>query len=837
MTNAMCTPMLNGLILAAVVLVAADPASAQLLPEQRFVFPKATDALAVFDTDADGDQDLLRSSNGRLVIHEQFAPQQFRMSTDLGVGRTYDIRTGDLDGDGIIDIVSADVDNSRIRWAQGLGGGDFLQLQDLVTGTPSPYDLHLVDLDGDGDLDVLHADVGGGRHIRWNANLGGGSFGPTQTVISWTTVISTSVFSNQVAVGDVDQDGDQDLLVCQPTLAWLSNDGSGSFTSMPLVGGSALSDPLLTDLDGDADLDIVLVTTDNACQLVGFTNQGAGTFGVLQTLAGVSPNPGSMLVGLQDPDLNGDGDGDPLGWVFYGPGTGRGTVAFANNGNGTLSYLTLPMFFADAFNALGCGDLDGDGLEDIVTSDNVGLKVQYSNNGSVQLLTSANAPTRVLPLDVDGDLDQDVLLLSPELWGPLAEGSGPLQVALHRNLGNGVMLDAAEEVWVSGSAIYEAAVGDLDNDGDDDALMQWSQLWSGTNKKLVTFMANGGELDSTEHVGQPIFWTPNYGSAQPWLRDLDQDGDLDAMQCGGAYGIWSALNTGNGSFGPEQVCATGNTMWATLCDTDVDGDADIVWTGWQLDSLFWCANDGAGNFSPAQFLVVPPLGFYLETDEQGVVLQGMDMNSDGQEDLVIFNGDSIAFMLNTNGTFITGQVFQANALAYAIGDIDNSGTPEAVAIRANREVVTWLNAGLGIFQPELLLANATQNTGKDHIALADMDNDGLTDVITCSKQGSAAWKRNGGNFGTAALEASPPVTRMNVFPVPAREQVHIVCDRPLATSSIVHLSDVQGRLIRTLPGNGTNTILLDCGELAAGVYMLRITQESTAIGAARFVVE
>ena len=176
-------------MLCPLALFAAALVSAQLLPEQRFVFPKATDALAVFDTDGDGDQDLLRSSNGRLVIHEQFAPQQFRMSTDLGVGRTYDIRTGDLDGDGIIDIVSADVDNNRIRWAQGLGGGDFLQLQDLVTGTASPHDLHLVDLDGNGDLDLLHADVGGTRDIRWNANLGGGSFGPAQTVISWTNVI------------------------------------------------------------------------------------------------------------------------------------------------------------------------------------------------------------------------------------------------------------------------------------------------------------------------------------------------------------------------------------------------------------------------------------------------------------------------------------------------------------------------------------------------------------------------------------------------------------------------------------------------------------------------
>ena len=160
-----------------------------------------------------------------------------------------------------------------------------------------------------------------------------------------------------------------------------------------------------------------------------------------------------------------------------------------------------------------------------------------------------------------------------------------------------------------------------------------------------------------------------------------------------------------------------------------------------------------------------------------------------------------------------------------------------MAIRANREVVTWLNAGLGIFQPELLLANATQNTGKDHIALADMDNDGLTDVITCSKQGSAAWMRNGGNIGTAVLEGSPPVPGMHVYPVPAREELRVMTDRPLPSSSKVVVSDVQGRVIRTLRGNGTNTIMLDCGDLGAGVYVLRITDEGTAIGAARFVVE
>jgi hypothetical protein len=149
-------------------------ASAQLLPEQRFVFPQASDGYAVFDADGDGDMDIVRSADGTLLLHEQLVSGAFMVSIVFGPCRANDIRAADIDADGEVDIVAGDAGGSRIRWAKGLGGGAYMPLQTLANGTPNPFDVHLADLDGDGDLDLLHADVTASTNFSWNANNGGG---------------------------------------------------------------------------------------------------------------------------------------------------------------------------------------------------------------------------------------------------------------------------------------------------------------------------------------------------------------------------------------------------------------------------------------------------------------------------------------------------------------------------------------------------------------------------------------------------------------------------------------------------------------------------------------
>ncbi len=816
--------------------VVASGVIAQLLPEQRFLHTTTTAALLCADADGDGDIDVLRGAGDRLLLHQQVAPDTFRVAMDLGVATATDIRMGDIDNDLVQDVVVGDLSGDRIRWARGLGGGDYLPLQDLVVNTPDPYDVHLSDVDLDGDVDLAHVDVNGMLTLRWNENLGGGSFGPSQPILSWTGAPLGLPLTNLCAVGDVDQDGDPDIAVSGPGTAWYANDGNGAFTSMPLAGGGALSDPLLTDLNGDGAPDILFVSPAPGPAVVGFLNQGLGSFGAQQTFAFVGGGSLPLLAGLHDLDIDGDGDRDLAGSYRWDYAVTCFDVVLLNDGSGALGGpAPWAPFDAEEPRALGTGDLDLDGMDDIVTLDNSGLFIQYSVNGFRRLLTSVDRPERVVVLDVDGDADSDVLVLGQNTWSPIDNGSYPLHAALHRNPGSGSFADAAEPLWVAASSLVEATTADLDGDGDDDAVMRWTDSITGSSHRMHNFLSDGVSPQPSGTVGGN-FLSDLIVGRPPCLRDLDGDGDVDLLYKGLNFELTTASNAGNGIFGPTQTWPTGSPdppFSETVCDADADGDADIVWVGIPATALFWSANDGLGNFSTSQVLAPVPFPF-PELDHNSPVLTGIDLNADGWEDLLVFTGERIGALLNNAGTWTMGQQFMANATAYAVGDIDNSGSPDLVAIRSNREVVTWLNMGLGIFAPELLLADQTINSGTDHLALADVDGDGLTDVITCSAAGhSAAWMRNGGNIGTGLITATPIAPALHVFPVPMRDHLHVTCAQPVPGNTLVQVLDVQGRILRTLRGNGTNTLTIHRDALAPGLYVLRVE----GLGAARFVVE
>jgi len=832
-------------LLAIALCTTASAASAQLQPEQRFLYPQDSDGYAVFDADADGDMDIVRSADGTLLLHEQLAPGSFRVVNVLGSCKAHDIRTADIDADGVVDIVAGDEAGDRICWAKGLGGGNYLPLQDLVSGTPNPYDVHMTDLDGDGDLDLLHADGAVSTGYRWNANLGAGSFGPSTLITSAAGASSDSPLGNFIAVGDVDLDGDADLAMAGPTFAWWENDGAGNFTvnTLPALPSTG-AEPLFTDLDGDGFPDLVVTYAVNMATtgvVAALFNLGNATFGPLQVLKQISGSSyNTSLNGARAADVNGDGARDLIMSCELGPNISNGILTLINNGQGSFPTIT------DAFNAVAIqpfatGDVDGDGQDDVVSCSNRGPHVRFASNAPIAPLGSVAYPDRVIVLDANNDPYPDILTLcSISGWGWFnAEGDDPLPAGLHMNEGNGIVSDATLDIWTSRSPLCEVDAGDLDGDGDEDVVGAWTQPYISATTKLMLLRSSAGALDSIAQVGTPFSAVALFPRS-PSLRDLDADGDLDLTW---AYGssdlVCTALNQGNGVFNAQQTWpASGTPITSTPCDIDGDGDADLVTTGVSQVDVHWLPNDGTAGFGADQPLGLPAIQFNWNVPLKSPVLHGVDLTNDRWEDIVVFTGDSIAVLLNNAGTWSTGQQFAAYATAYAVGDIDNSGSPDLVAIRSNREVVAWLNMGLGIFAPELLLADASINTGTDHITLADVDGDGLNDVITCSTNGhSAAWMRNGGNIGTAALEASPPVTGMHVFPVPAREELRVVTDRPLPSSSKVVVSDVQGRVIRTLRGNGTNTIMLDCGDLGAGVYVLRITVEGTAIAAARFVVE
>ena len=139
------------------------------------------------------------------------------------------LRTGDIDGDGVLDMISTSVLDGKVAWYRGTGRGNFASQQIIhryQTGAneQGPRGLDVVDMDGDGDLDVLSTSEVGSS-VCFHENTGSGSF--SQPVI----ITNRANGVNLVTTIDMDGDGDLDVVSASPgdnKIAWYEQLGGGA---------------------------------------------------------------------------------------------------------------------------------------------------------------------------------------------------------------------------------------------------------------------------------------------------------------------------------------------------------------------------------------------------------------------------------------------------------------------------------------------------------------------------------------------------------------------------------------------------------------------------------
>ncbi len=385
-----------------------------------FDFPFFPTHSALGDLDADGAPELVvtgRNGEGVIAIFPGVAGSggPFGPPELLSIGaQTNSVALHDLDGDGVLDMVlGIRARPGRVAILDGVGDGTFSGRRD-VSLVRDAAEARVTDVDGDGDPDIV-ACVYGSGDAAILLNDGAGGFSPPRS-IPLGLALRAPARPFWVESGDLDGDAVPELVY---SLA-----GSGHLAILP--GGEGpdgtpgparrldLGTPTgidLVDADDDGDLDIYTATWDSPDgMLTVLENDGAAGFTRLDL-----PVDGFFLWEVLAADLNGDGRDEAL---ITEAVTGQ-FIVFENQSTpaGVAFATPQPFVIGDFPWHVLPADLDGDCDIDLVALDIANHRVQLLIN-----LTEQQGGCAATDLDGDGRTGVSDLLLVLEAWG---DGGGP----------------------------------------------------------------------------------------------------------------------------------------------------------------------------------------------------------------------------------------------------------------------------------------------------------------------------------------------------------------------------------------------------------------------------
>ncbi len=703
------------------------------------------------------------------------------VETDTGTYENFD-DTGtdpldaDTDGDGVGD--GAEI-------AAGTDPNDATDVMSSVPFDPAPQpgvagpalnDGVAADIDGDGDMDLVFG-ASDTDTVGWLENDGQDPAGFTPHIVTEDPdgVGGVEGFADgvtSVAVGDLDRDGDLDLMSASENddqIAWYESDGGSPPTFTPRVivdtgsgaaSAEAASSVIAADIDGDGNLDVLSAST-NDDTVAWYENDGA-------TLPTFTPrNIADATLGVNRPndatsvsvaDLDGDGDIDVLASAL----SDDKVDWYENDGSpGAVGDWTVRTIAtgANAARDVVAADLDRDGDIDVVVASESDDKIAWhENDGAVVpgwtehvLTVDPDAPTTGAEGLADGARTVAVRDLNldgrPDIIGSSFD-EGIYRLIWFENLGGAPAVFAVRPVveYVgTGASVYSGLAADMDRDGDPDLV---SAAPTALMHRNLTIHRN---------AALPSRLAINSGTANTYkalAADLDGDSDLDVVASFDDFGnrevAWYENVDGSGTMGPAQVIDTGVGLPLSLAtaDLDGDGDVDVISSSAVFDTVLWYANiaGDASTWGPAT-----PIN---TTGHDGARLSTADLDGDGDLDVVAAanNDDKLTWFENSAGD---ASAWIEHSIPHAFdkptvpttADCDADGDLDVVVgfdgFAGNGFAWYSNDAGDGSTWSEILIKSVS--TVPRNPEVIDVDGDGDLDIVgTGGAPNFAAWFENNG---------------------------------------------------------------------------------------------
>jgi hypothetical protein len=705
--------------------------------------------------------------------------------TDAGAGLTgvhmSAAAWGDYDNDGDLDILLTGMDagdNPVSKVYRNDGGGSFNEIGAGLEGVRGSS-VAWGDYDNDGDLDILlSGESASGPVSIVYRNDGAGAFSDIGAGL-------TGVWLSAVAWGDYDNDGDLDILLtgwdstATPVSKVYRNDGAGVFVGIGAgLTGVSVSSVAWGDVDNDGDLDILLCGDDGSAAVSKvYRNDGAGAFvDITAGLTGVAFS--SVAWGDYDQDFDLD--------ILLTGSTGSANVSKVYRNDGASGFTDIGAGLIGVhWGSVGWGDYDNDGdLDILLTGQDSGFNAVskvYRNDGGGAFSDIGAGLTGVFRSsaawgDYDNDRNLDILLTGARV-SKVYRNSDCWRVVDHQPETHKVAVQLTAAVTATFDADVNASTVTSDTfvvHGNLGGLASGAFGYDAGSRtvtldpgrafhagEVLRVSATSGIFNTDAVPLTPYGWQFTAGpvvergfsrfvdigagltgvlfSSAAW-GDYDNDGHLDVLLTGmtGADRVSKVYrNDGAGAFSDIGAGLTGVLLGSVAWgDHDNDGDLDILLTGESASgpvSIVY-RNDGAGAFSDigagltGVALSAVAWGDYDNDGDLDILLAGYDGSAEVSE---VYRNDG-AGAFSDIGAGLTGVAVSA----VAWGDYDNDGDLDILLTGAAGTTYVsqvWRNDGAGAFTD---IGAGLTGVSYSSVAWGDYDNDGDLDILLCGLDGT-----------------------------------------------------------------------------------------------------